>query len=168
MTIAESAPALLATGLRTLEFSRGATRMFLEHTADELFFRRPCPGGNHAAWILGHIATTDDMFLSMLGDRPKALAAWEPTFTMGSVCVDDPQAYPTRAELTRALEERREAVVAWLSGLTEAELLEPIEGGMAQFAANRAMLASTLAWHEGFHLGQLSLIRRAAGLPPLF
>jgi len=52
--------------------------------------------------------------------------------------------------------------------LSDAELLEPIEGEAAQFAANRAVLMSSLAFHEGVHMGQVSVARRAAGLPPMF
>ncbi len=165
--VAETVSPLLATGLRTLEFARGVTQMLLEKTDDSLFFKRPFPGANHPAWIVGHLATTDDLFLSMLGGRERVLA-WDELFNMGSKCLDDASAYPSRAELEGAMKERREAMLAWLSGLSDEELLAPIEGDLASFASTKAMLMSSMAWHEGTHSGQLAWARRAAGLEPLF
>jgi hypothetical protein len=36
------------------------------------------------------------------------------------------------------------------------------------FAANYCGLASSLAWHEGMHAGQLTMLRRDIGLGPKF
>ena len=87
---------------------------------------------------------------------------------MSSEVKADGAAYPSRDELVKAFEERRAALLEWFGSMSDEQLLEPIEGDLAQFAANKAMLMSTLSFHEGMHAGQISVARRAQGLPPLF
>lgn len=160
---------IVTPGLQGLELSRGFLKMLLEGLTDEQMMTRPCPKGNHAAWIVGHLAWTDDSFLQGLAGQASGIPeSWNAMFGMKSEPSDDPAAYPPREELMRRLDDRREGVRAWLSGLSEAELTAPIEGDMAQFARTLAMVPSSLSFHEGMHAGQLSMARRAAGLGPLF
>ncbi|MEZ6318538.1 MAG: DinB family protein [Phycisphaerales bacterium] len=163
------AAAVVVPGLEGLAMSRGFLKMLLEGLTAEQMMTRPCAKGNHGMWIMGHIAWTDDSFLQGLGGQASGIpASWNGLFGMKSEPSDDASAYPSRDELMGAMEDRRAALVAWLSGLNEAELIKPIEGDMAQFARTLAQVPSSLAFHEGMHAGQLSMARRAAGLAPMF
>ena len=156
-------------GLDGLEVSRGFLLALLKGLSDGQMLVRSCAGGNHATWIVGHIAATDDAVLVDLAGRPSALpGSWEGRFGIGSQPSDDPAYYPPRDELMGVLKERRETLRPWIASLGEAELLAPVSGMWEPLARNRAMLATSLAFHEGMHSGQLSAARRAAGLGPLF
>lgn len=160
---------LLETGLNALETTREFTMGLIEPITQEQMLTRACPKANHTAYVLGHIAQTDDFFLSALGGREPALPeSWGAKFGMNIELSDDPSFYPSKKELVDAMVERRAALIDWLCSLSEAELLEPIEGDLAGFARTRAALPGTLAFHEGFHAGQVSTTRRALGIEVMF
>ncbi|MEM9066647.1 MAG: DinB family protein [Planctomycetota bacterium] len=160
---------ILTTGLQSMEFARGITDMLLSTLEPDHWFKPPCPNANHAGWIVGHLALTDQAFFSALGGgQPLVPEAWDGLFGGKSVAHPDASKFPPIEELKAALAATRERTVEWLRSLSEAELLEPIEGDLAQFAKTRAHLMGTLAFHEGMHVGQLSVARRAMGMPPVF
>ena len=160
---------LLDTGMNALDFSRGFTMKLLEATPDDAYLKVPCEGGNHPLWIVGHLAATDDAFQTMLAGSTSTLSeSWGKLFGMGSKPVCDAAAYPSRDEIVAALEPTRSSLKSWLGSLSDEQLLEPIEGDLGQFAKNHATLMATIAWHEGLHAGQLGVVRRSLGMPPLF
>lgn len=168
-TTQHSTSALRDAGLHALAFSRRLTDGLVASTPEELFCAVPCEGGNHAAWVAGHIAVADDGFRHALGGGDRLLdGTWDELFGNASVCRPDASLYPSKADLADALARTREALVSWVGTLDDGRLLEPIQGDMSRFAANRGQMMAFLAWHEGFHGGQLSAARRAAGLGPLF
>ena len=163
------ASALLETGLGALAFSRKVTLGLFEDIPDSKICHQPCAGANHPLWILGHLACTDEFFLNGVGGRPyNRFAEWEKTFFQGSKPAPDPKAYPPIAEIKAAFDKNRQDLIGWFKSMSDAELLKPIEGDLAQFAANRAVLMSTIAWHEGQHSGQLSVVRKSLSLAPKF
>lgn len=160
---------LLASGLQAMRFGRGFLKMMLEQTSDELFYKPAFEGANHAAWVVGHLALTDNYFLTdVAGQESKIPEGWDALFGVNTKAVPDPKKYPSRTELMKVLDERRAALESWLSTLSDAELLKPIEGDFAMFAANRAQLGSSCSFHDAFHAAQISATRRVSGLPPLF
>lgn len=167
------AAAAIQTGLDAMAWSRMVLKTMLEATPDEHFYRLPCPGGNHAAWVAGHIAYCEDGIRVGLGGGEPALGAdrlakYKELFGGGSVCREGAEGYPSRQELMDALEQARAAAVAWFGGMSEADLKKPIEGGLAKLAADHGKMMGAYAGHEAFHAGQASMARRAAGLPAMF
>lgn len=160
---------ILKPGLDALGICRGLTAALVEAIPDEKLTVRACPDSNHAAYILGHIARTDDWVLGALGGPAPALPeSWRSLFDGGATTSEDRSAYPSKRELLDAMTSRRRAVTDWLVTLTPEELLEPVSGDLAQIVPTRAAFPSSAAFHEGFHAGQLSTIRRALGIPRLF
>ena len=160
---------ILRPGLEAMELTRKFTLGLLEPIGGDQMVTRACKNANHTAYVIGHIAATDDYFLKELAGQASALPeSWEGKFGMGVELSDDAAAYPSKQELVDAMAERRGALVAWLCALSEAELLAPIEGDLAQFATSRAALPGALAFHEGFHAGQMSTTRRALGIELMF
>lgn len=155
--------------LDSLRFGRSFVKMMLEKTPDELFHTPAFEGANHPAWVVGHLATTDEFFYKSLGGGEGALPAeWDALFGMNSKCVADASKYPSRKELETALDATRAKVESWLGSLSDEELMQPIEGELAMFASTVAQLGASLSFHDGFHGAQISGTRRASGLPPLF
>ena len=160
---------LLEAGLTTMEFARGNTFSFIEEVPEDKWCHQPIPDCNHTAWIVGHLAATDDYFLSTLSGRPSCLPErFKELFAMGSKPVGDSSAYPSPSELKAKLSGCREDLVAWLKSLDETKLLSPLPGDLANFAPSHAALCPVLAWHEGLHGGQLTMIRKALGIAPKF
>jgi len=154
-------------GLATLAFARKQTLAFLEDITQARAVHQPFAGANHAAWIAGHIVWEDDSILTTLKPRSSVLPATYPKlFANGSTPTADASAYPTLDQLREKLSQMREELVAWFSNMPEQQLLSPLPKEYAGFAENFAMLMSTLAWHEGLHAGQLTVIRKSLGMKP--
>jgi uncharacterized damage-inducible protein DinB len=159
----------LESGLAALKFSRNNTLAFFEDIPADQLCHSPVSGGNHALWILGHLAQTDDFFLNALGGEPAALPEeYASLFGMGSTPVTDPSAYPSVDDIKTAMAAQRERMVSWFSGMSAERLDAPLQGDFSRFATSHANLMSSLAWHEGLHAGQLTMIRRSVKLAPKF
>lgn len=160
---------LLDTGLFVLDFARKATLGFLDGIEGDAFCQTFAPGGGNAAYAVGHIASTDDMTLQMLAGRPGAISeAQQKLFGGGAEPSEKTADYPPPAELIATMNDLRASVLDYFKSLSEADLLAPVEGPMAQFGDTRAKLMASLAWHESLHAGQLTVIRRQLGLPRVF
>lgn len=160
---------LIDPGLYALNFARQATLGFFEDIPDDKLCFQTCPGANHALWILGHLAMTDEYFLDNVGGRPRnKFDAWEKIFFMGSKPTPNASDYPPASEVKQVLDQNRKTLLEWFGGMSEAELVKPLEGDMGNFSPNRAALAATIAWHEGMHAGQMTAIRKCLGIAPKF
>ncbi len=149
-----------------VELSRRSTLKMVADIPNEKFCEQPVPGANHARWVLGHLANTDNWFASTFGKRESVIdESWGKMFGMKTNPVSDPSGYPSVEDVKAALERARLSLIEALKSMDEQQVLAPLTEGMETFAPNLAGAMSTLAWHEGLHAGQLSALRRSLGLP---
>lgn len=158
---------LLQTGLNTLAFSRRLTDGLLRDITEEEACTIPAGCNKNCIWVTGHLAMTDDFFLSALGGQ-RRLQGWDPYFGMGSEPQSDASVLPAFGDVIQALAERRGAIRSAFEHMPDAALLEPMPENLRPFAETKATLMGTLAAHETFHAGQLSMVRRQLGHPSLF
>lgn len=159
----------LEAGFERLAFARRVTLGLAEEVPEKRLCQQPCPGANHALWILGHVAWTDDFFMIGVGGLKSRLPdGWHELFSNGSTPQPNVSDYPPIGEIHDVLAGNREALVSWLKSLDEAALSAPLPGDFSGFAPNFAVLPLTLAWHEGLHAGQLTVVRKSLGIKPMF
>lgn len=160
---------LLERSLEMLSFSRRTLLALLEDIpADRMCFP-PVANGNHALWVLGHVTVTDDYVMHELGKQPRQLAEqWHRLFGPGSTPVADAGAYPGVEEVRAAAGRQREAFVRWMRSLPDEQLDSPVPEDWREFCSVYANLPAALAWHEGMHTGQVTVIRKALGMRPKF
>ena len=89
-------------------------------------------------------------------------------FCSGSVVFDEADRYPTFAEVLDRMSELRSDLREWFGAMTPAELADPLPEGFERFGRDHYTLMSTMAWHEGLHAGQLTVIRKTLKLEPRF
>ena len=161
--------------IHQLRFSRGGLLRVLEgFPADKLIALPDFASGgavaNHALWIVGHLATTDDWFLNQMDTNEKTQLSdhWHEIFGGGSKPVADASKYPPFAELQNALQQQRDRLINWFTQRSAKELAAPTPEKWKKYAPTVADFAFFLAWHEGYHAGQLSVVRKALGLAPAF
>ena len=65
---------------------------------------QPAPGMNHAAWVLGHLACTGDLFGGLIGLDSVCPGEWQRMFDWNSTPVDDASRYPSKANLLATLD----------------------------------------------------------------
>ena len=80
--------------------------------------------------------------------------------------------YPDHEKVKQYFEGRREVLVSVLKELSQAELNQPAPPAESRSpiagAPNIGQAFFFIAYHEGMHSGQLTLIRRSLGHEPLF
>src|SRR5262245_61332941 len=73
------------------------------------------PQCNHALWFAGHMATSDNFFLSLVApERARQLPEYQSQFGMGSQPTSDVAVYPPVASVVETMNERRQALLAVL------------------------------------------------------
>lgn len=160
---------LLENGLHRLEVARLVTLSMLADVPHDRWCLQAVPGANHTMWIAGHLANTDDLFLSLLANRPSSNPeGWSGLFGTGTKPLPDLTAYPAPEVVLQQLAGRRHELTSWFQSLDKKDLGSPVPEKLQRFAANIADVMASLAWHEAWHSGQLSLVRRLLGLGPKF
>lgn len=123
---------------------------------------------NHFLWTAGHCAVSLGFFGGAIGAPiPKAPDNYNALFGHGSKPVADPKAYPAFADVMAYWTAAHAAFIAHARTLTDAQLAAPCDNGGGGFIPHRAEAILSLAWHDGYHMGQLSPLRRLAGAPSL-
>lgn len=159
------AEALLQGGLSALAFARNVTLGFIEDIPDDKLCHQVSPTANHVLWTMGHLAFADQHFLSGLADSPdKNPPQWGDKFGIGSTPSPSSDDYPSKDELLSIMGDRRAELIAWFESMSTEKLTSSLPGDFADFAVHHAGLASTIAWHEGMHAGQIAVIRQNLGL----
>jgi hypothetical protein len=134
---------------------------------DEKFCEQPGGVLNHPAFVLSHLACTSDFICSMLG-APSAPRPWQKDFNSNAKPHGDRSKYPSKAELLATLEDGHVRVARAFEAVDEAVLAKESEFAKWGFPKVGDMVLHLLVAHEATHLGQLSMWRRAQGMPPLF
>jgi hypothetical protein len=146
------------------------TEVFLSDLSDADLLVRPVPGANHIAWQLGNIIAGDRfLILSQIPD------AEFPTLPDGFVekhgpegaSANGPDGFLTKTQYLDLLNQTRNASVAVLEKLSEADLDRPTSEEMARFAPTFGDLFIGVANHTMMHTGQFTVVRRLLGKPVL-
>lgn len=155
----------------SLRSTQGLLAWFLGDLADADLVVRPVPGANHVAWQMGHLILSERHLVGQeLPDAP--FPALPPGFaekhTKETVSKDAPADFHTKAEYLDAFNATREATVAALNDLSDADLDRPTKGNMAKFAPTLGAIFLLVSDHALMHGGQFSVVRRKLGKPVLF
>jgi hypothetical protein len=127
---------------------------------------QPSPTDNHLVWQIGHMATGYGWFASMLDGKPPAVGEpYDKLFGWGSKPTGDAGAYPSHADVRRVHDEQYERVLRAASRMTDADAMGATATDSGGFAKNKLDVLQKCVWHEGWHQGQISSLRRALGLP---
>jgi uncharacterized damage-inducible protein DinB len=152
-----------------LEASRKLFHRYLDDLKPEHFSHQPAAGLNSAAWIVGHLAGTDRRILSLrLGvtDLPVVPAGFEERFLPTRAAAGVQAELGDPAELVALFDAHRDRLIAVVRTLTPGELNEPLPTPHPLFAT-KGEAASFMAVHTAMHLGQVTVIRRVLGYPPV-
>ena len=139
----------------------GVAKTNLAEMTAEHSLAQAAPNGNCANWILGHLTNVQNGVMKLLGETPVwesdqlSRAGWDP-ITHRANAID----WDT---LTSKFLDSEARCIAAIEKLTDASLDEQVPhpfGG----TTSRNELLHTLAFHQAYHVGQLGMARRGAGL----
>lgn len=163
---------MFATPLDATAFALKKSQLMIHRFVDDLkpheFAHQPCDGANCAAWVLGHLTLTDRRQLTWLGvaDLPPLPAGFEERFKTTRTKAEHQDGYGDPAELIALFDAHRDLLVAILPSVDPAKFLEPPSFQTPMFA-DRGEATLFMGLHTAMHAGQLSLIRRTLGYPPV-
>ena len=129
------------------------------------------PGGimNHPAWVIGHLTHSCQLLGGVIGLPEWLPNSWAKRFGTGSVPVADAGLYETKTEALAILDDARARITLAVERLDDSRLDEPFpdEAYRDVFPTIRHALTQVLVGHTANHIGQVSVWRRAWGLPPM-
>lgn len=129
---------------------------------------RPSPGANHALWIVGHLAYADNSFTRLVApERTAVRDDFKQLFGMGSTPADHLSDYPEMEEVLAYFTDRRQALLSALSEMTDEDFSRETPEQAPAFLYDFGSVFQIAMWHEGLHAGQLTIIHRMLGKPPL-
>jgi hypothetical protein len=163
----------LQLAIDQIVFARSYTLGLLDQTPSADWFRQPPGGVSHVAWQVGHLACAEYRLAlwRIRGPQPQDDGLLSQPFVglFGAKPVPeaDPARYPAAAEIRAVLDRVREQVLRELPGLDEAELDQPVPHPHP-FAKTKLLALLWCAHHEMVHAGQIGLLRRQLGYPPMW
>ena len=161
---------LLETAVDSLARNKGFLTSTVADFSDAEMLKRPCPGGNHAAWQIGHLIGAEARMVNAAspGAAPMPPASFTDKFKKDTASIDDASFFPSKNELLETFGKQRDATIAWASKLSEADLAKPMPEPINRFAPTVGHLILGMPVHVAMHVGQFQAIRRALGKPVLF
>lgn len=144
--------------------------LYIEDVPDERLAELPTGLTNHAAWLIGHLASTNDFFRTLTEPSFKRDEAWREKFGGGSKPTSDRAAYPSKSVIVDRFVDSSAVVRDKVAAMSDAALAAPVtEERIAGFFPTIGQFAvHVLLAEKAFHVGQLSTWRRAMGYTPLF
>ena len=152
----------------SLQFSGGAVRMFTEDLSPHEMLHRTAPKANCAAWLIGHLTLTDRSILKRLGVTdlpPLPDEGYEKRFSRDEGC-PQAEAFGDVSTLLATFDAHRDRLVAHASSLTPEQLDQPLDKPHLRFKTVGELL-SFISLHTCIHAGQITMIRRSLGRPPV-
>ncbi|GAB4108930.1 MAG: hypothetical protein Kow001_07960 [Acidobacteriota bacterium] len=151
---------VIALVLQHLRVSHRLYRKALADLSLEELHRRPGPDSSPLIWIFGHLASARCGMLQLAGGSLEF--PWPELFRRGSRIVT-PQDYPEVNEIAAVWDQAGAALEERLPRLSLEDLAAPAPRKFpVEDPSVRAALAF-LTYHEAYHVGQLSYLRRILG-----
>lgn len=135
----------------------------LDALSDEQARSRPASTANSAAYVAAHLVESRYYILQGLGGSD--LCPF--TDRVGWKSIDDITEWPNLKEIRAAWDVVSATLDQRLAKLTPAELDKAIETQFPLETKSTLGLLGFLVSHDSYHVGQLSLLRKAAGLPAM-
>ncbi len=144
---------------KAYERSYAGLKLNLRDISDADSRVEPAGGGNSINWVLGHLVMTRGLVLRLAGaaavSGPELVEIYSGE---EGVVFDRSRARPLE-QLVAELDASQERLMEALSGLSSEALAAPARNTTV------ADLLTFLWFHEGYHSGQLGLLRRLVGKP---
>ena len=130
------------------------------------YLHRPTEKANCAAWTVGHLAVSDRNVLKMLGaELPSVPEGFEKRFSREEGC---PQAgdFGDVATIVPVFDAHRTRLIEAVKRMTTEQFETLMEKPHPMFKTLGEFI-SFMSAHTAMHVGQITIIRRSLGRPPI-
>ena len=154
--------------VHSLTISKGLLVRYCQDLSAEEYLHRPVPAANCVAWLLGHLTLSDRRAFSVVfggQDLPALPEGFEKQFSRSEGC---PQAreFGDVTNLLPLFVIHRDLLIEKVTTATPEQLSDALEKPHPMFSTPGEML-SFMSVHTAMHAGQVTMIRRSLGRPPL-
>jgi DinB superfamily len=161
----------LQLAIEQIVFARKYTLGLLDQTKADDWFRMPPGGVSHVGWQVGHLAFAEYRLAlwRIRGTQPEDGALFSAEFQrlFGANSVPEAGvAFPVE-EIRAVLNRVHDQVLQETPLLSEAELDQPVPHPHP-LAKTKLLALLWCAHHEMLHAGQIGLLRRHLGYPPMW
>jgi hypothetical protein len=155
--------------LHSFAYSLDYLREQVAGVADADMVAQPNGIMNHPTWVIGHLTHACHLLGGVMGLPEWLPEGWAERFGTGSVPVADSGLYETKAETLAILGDAEARIARVVGRLDDSRLDEPFPDKAYRdvFPTVRHALTQVLVGHTANHVGQVSVWRRAMGLPPM-
>ncbi|HEY5219275.1 MAG TPA: DinB family protein [Gemmatimonadaceae bacterium] len=150
--------------LEILRLNSRLLRNCLQGMTDEQSLGRPDDRANSAIWVAVHMTRSRYGLLKRLGVE---LANPLPPHVIAAKSIDEVTEWPPVADVVSAWNAAARALESRISAVTAAELDAPVDVKFPVHEQTNFGALVFLTQHDAYHLGQLSLLRKQAGLPAM-
>lgn len=124
----------------------------------------PAPGGNCLNWVVGHLVSTNERLLEVLGQPPVLGKDSLRRYDRGSAELHDPAEALPLDTLLAAWDRQWAGIDAGLSAIAPEKLDAPAPFSPRNKVDETVLsLLTIVMFHQAYHAGQAGLLRRIAG-----
>ena len=162
----------LQFAIERIDRTRAYTNALLEGVEEQLWFTQPAGCPTHIAWQVGHIAMAQYALCLMRvrdsqpGDRKIMSREFRKQYSKGTSPNPDPAGNPSPEEIRKVFDAVHAQVMQEAPTFDEAELARELAAPHEMFTTKIAALHFS-ADHEMLHAGQIGILRRMLGKPPV-
>ncbi|HEY2859182.1 MAG TPA: DinB family protein [Terracidiphilus sp.] len=154
-------PAAIAHAADEFHYNNNFATKFVNDLSHDEWFKRPEGACNHIAWVMGHLIWSRKAVVSRLGGNWSA--PWLGLFARGEK-LDESAAYPSPDTLKDAFREVSAALDSAMENATDESVAQPApKPGPPSADGKVSGTVCFMAWHETYHVGQISLIYALLG-----
>lgn len=139
----------------------GQFRKALDGLTREQLFAMPGTDSNPLIWIAGHLTTGRGLLASLLGAEWQD--PWAGAFRRGSSSKDVSQ-FPSAEEILNEWTAVSHRLADAFPKITAEQLSAQAKDGAPSFDGTVGGAVAVLTFHEGYHMGQVTYLRKWLGL----
>ncbi|HEX6719848.1 MAG TPA: DinB family protein [Pyrinomonadaceae bacterium] len=124
------------------------------------WFRTPGDDSNHLMWLLGHVVVHRGVVLKTLGQQWNS--SWASLFARGTERIADAE-YPPVEDMRAAWQQVSDQLRTALRESSAEILDQPVPEGSMSFDKKVSGTVAFLAFHDAYHTGQVSFLRKWLG-----
>lgn len=135
-------------------------RKTIAEIGPESWFRKPGDDSNHLMWVLGHLVWSRSNVLKLFSEHVDVPLG--SLFSRGAQLAS-PDEYPSVEEMRRVWDEVSQKLLTTLASAPADQLAKPALNGPPSFDGKVSGNVAFLAFHETYHVGQVSYLRKWLG-----
>lgn len=154
--------------VNTLTVSQKLLNRYCEDLKPEEYLQRACAGGNTTAWILGHLILTERNALGRVGvtELPELPEGFEKRFGRDEGAAKASE-FGDVSVLLPLFNRQRQLLIDAVKAAGAEVLERPLEKPHPLIGTRVWEVVNFMGAHVNMHAGQVTMIRRSMGKPPI-